>query len=183
MQYYLIYLVILYRELGNWGHVWSTFATDGWSESTYCCLQPILSTDNTHCLSKTMAGIWKLLISKYVIWNMLTSYSALFFSIIFLIFLHTFLHVFLHISPQIFIFSYILLSTYIIVLLWMCSELWVPYFPLSLVIIINVSISLQMYDVSNFQFLTAVPAMPGEAWSAADFIQSNYVLVWCKVNI
>ena len=40
-----------------------------------------------------------------------------------------------------------------------------------------------MYDVSNFQFLTAVSANPGEIWSAADYIQSNCVLVWSKVNI
>ena len=38
-----------------------------------------------------------------------------------------------------------------------------------------------MYDVSNFQFLTAVPVNAGETWSGADYIQSNCVLVWSKV--
>ena len=40
-----------------------------------------------------------------------------------------------------------------------------------------------MYDVSNFQFLTAMPAGAGETWSAADYILSNCVLVWCKVDV
>ena len=39
----------------------------------------------------------------------------------------------------------------------------------------------QMYDVSNFQFLTAVPVNSGETWCGADYIQSNCVLVWSKV--
>ena len=38
-----------------------------------------------------------------------------------------------------------------------------------------------MYDVSNFQFLTAVPVNSGETWCGADYIQSNCVLVWSKV--
>ncbi|XP_028399400.1 WD repeat-containing protein 7-like isoform X2 [Dendronephthya gigantea] len=40
----------------------------------------------------------------------------------------------------------------------------------------------QMYDVSNFQFLTAMSAGSAETWSAADFVQSNCVLVWSKIG-